>query len=164
MRRFLIISENVAAFFLLLIALLTGVNVLLRYAFSIQIPDWFDFSKQLQSIALFWGIAIVTYRGTHICVDIFWEHLKGRGKRALDLIATSITLLFLAPMAWMIWVKVATTGTQETSDLRLPLIPFYAVSAIGATVAVVLCLKRIWQLWRGVDPRLEATEGERHGS
>lgn len=163
MRRFLATSENIAAFFLLLIAVLTGINVVLRYAFAIQIPDWFDFSKQLQSIALFWGIAIVTYRGTHICVDIIWENLGNRGKRFLDLLATVITLAFLAPMAWMIWRKVATTGTQETSDLRLPLIPFYAVAAVGATVAVVLCAKRLWQLWRGVDPRIDAPEGP-HGS
>ena len=45
----------------------------------------------------------------------------------LDLVATIITLLFLIPMAWMIWVKVGSTGTQATSDLRLPLIPFYVV-------------------------------------
>ncbi len=25
----------------------------------------------------------------------------------------------------MIWVKVGTTGTQATSDLRIPLVPFY---------------------------------------
>lgn len=163
MRRFLAASENLAAFFLLLVALLTGVNVLLRYTLSVQIPDWFDLSKQLQSIALFWGIAIVTYRGTHICVDIIWENLGGRGKRMIDLVATAITLAFLAPMAWMIWIKVATTGTQETSDLRLPLIPFYAVAAVGATVAVALGLKRLWQLWRGIDPKLDAPEGD-HGS
>jgi len=149
MNRFLRVSENLAALFLLLIALLVTVNVTLRYVLSMQIPDWFDFSRQLQAIAIFWGIAIATYRGSHICVDIVWEHLGRSGKRLLDLVATIITLLFLIPMAWMIWVKVGSTGTQATSDLRLPLIPFYVVSAVGATVAVVLAAKRIWGLWQG---------------
>ncbi len=149
MNRFLRVSENLAALFLLLIALLVTVNVTLRYVLSIQVPDWFDFSRQLQAIAIFWGIAIATYRGSHICVDIVWEHLGSSGKRVLDLVATIITLLFLIPMAWMIWVKVGSTGTQATSDLRLPLIPFYVVSAVGATVAVVLAGKRIWELWSG---------------
>ena len=63
MNRFLRVSENLAALFLLLIALLVTVNVTLRYVLSIQIPDWFDFSRQLQAIAIFWGIAIATYRG-----------------------------------------------------------------------------------------------------
>jgi len=149
MNRFLRVSENLAALFLLLIALLVTVNVTLRYALSIQVPDWFDFSRQLQAIAIFWGIAIATYRGGHICVDVLWEHVGRSGKRMLDLVATIVTLLFLIPMAWMIWVKVGSTGTQATSDLRLPLIPFYVVSAVGATVAVVLAAKRIWELWSG---------------
>jgi TRAP-type C4-dicarboxylate transport system permease small subunit len=147
MNRFLQASENIAAFFLLLIAVLVTVNVTLRYVFAVQIPDWFDFSRQLQAIALFWGIAIATYRAGHICVDVLWEHLGSGGRRRLDLLATVITLLFLVPMAWMIWVKVATTCTQTTSDLRLPLIPFYAVSALGATAAVILAAKRVWELW-----------------
>ena len=149
MNRFLRVSENLAALFLLLIALLVTVNVTLRYVLSIQVPDWFDFSRQLQAIAIFWGIAIATYRGGHICVDVLWEHVGRSGKRMLDLVATIVTLLFLIPMAWMIWVKVGSTGTQATSDLRLPLIPFYVVSAVGATVAVVLTAKRIWELWSG---------------
>ncbi len=159
MNRFLQASENLAALFLLLIALLVATNVTLRYGFSVQIPDWFDFSRQLQAIALFWGIAITTYRAGHICVDIVWEQLGPAGRRSLDLLATTITLLFLVPMAWMIWVKVATTGTQATSDLRLPLVPFYAVSAVGASVAVVLAAKRIWDL---VQRRGEAEDT--HGS
>ena len=148
MSRLLRLFEDLAALFLLLIAVLVAVNVTLRYVFSFQIPDWFDFSRQLQAIALFWGIAIATYRAGHICVDIVWEHMGPRGRRWLDLVATTITFLFLLPMAWMIWVKVATTGTQATSDLRLPLVPFYAVAAAGATVAAILAAKRIWDLWR----------------
>ena len=80
MNRFLRASENLAALFLLLIALLVTLNVTLRYALSMQIPDWFDFSRQLQAIAIFWGIAIATYRGSHICVDIVWEHLGRLGQ------------------------------------------------------------------------------------
>jgi TRAP-type transport system small permease protein len=163
MNRFLRASENMAALFLLLIALLVTTNVTLRYLFSFQIPDWFDFSRQLQAIALFWGIAIATYRGGHICVDIIWEHLGGNGKRLLDLFATVVTLAFLIPMAWMTWVKVSSTGTQATSDLRLPLVPFYVVSAIGATVAVILAAKRIWGLFQDrMTPESGAETG--HGS
>jgi TRAP-type transport system small permease protein len=163
MNRFLQASENLAALFLLLIALLVTTNVTLRYIFSFQIPDWFDFSRQLQAIALFWGIAVATYRAGHICVDIVWEHLGPAGRRWLDLVATTITFLFLVPMAWMIWVKVATTGTQATSDLRLPLIYFYAVSAVGASVAVVLAAKRVWELVRGRADEAGAAE-DAHGS
>ena len=148
MPRFLSAVETTAAVFLLLIALLTAGNVMLRDLLGIQIPDWFDGTKMLQAIALFWGIALATWHGTHICVDLLWEHLRAPGRRVVDLVATAVTAAALVPLAWMVWVKVLRTGTQATMDLRLPLTPFYAVAALGATVAVVLALWRLISLWR----------------
>jgi len=154
MKRLLAATEMVAAFFLLAIALLTAGNVLLRDLFSIQIPDWFDGSRMLQGIALFWGVALTTYYGSHICVDLLWEHLGRRGRRWIDLLATLIVLGFLAPMAWMVWVKVGSTGTQGTMDLRLPLVWFYGFAAVGAVVAALLAAVRILYLATGRDDRL----------
>ena len=158
MKRLLAATETVAALFLLLIALITAANVVLRDLFAIQIPDWFDGSKLLMCIALFWGMAIATYRACHICVDVLWEQLNARNRRRLDLLAGGITLLFLAPMAWMIWAKVATTGTQTTMDLRLPLVGFYALAACGAVAAALLGAWRLWDLWHGHEPETDAQE------
>lgn len=116
MKRLLAATETVAALFLLTIALVTAVNVALRDLFSIQIPDWFDGTKMLLGIALFWGIAVATYHASHICVDIVWEHLGRRGRRWMDIVASTFTLAFLAPMAWMVWNKVLGAGTQATMD------------------------------------------------
>jgi TRAP-type transport system small permease protein len=149
MRRLLDAGESIAALLLLLIALLVAVNVLLRDLFAVQIPDWFDFTRMLQLIALFWGVAIATYRGGHIAVDIVWEHLGQRGKRLLELVSMLFVLLLLAPMAWMIWNRIAVMGTQATSDLRVPLVYFFTIGAIGATAAAVLALVRLWELARG---------------
>ena len=80
------------------------------------------------------------------------EHCSQAGRRRLDLAATSVTLAFLAPLAWMVWAKLGSTGSQTTSDLRLPLIWFYAVSATGVTAAAVLAAARLAALWRGVSP------------
>ena len=144
MRRALAVTETVAAVFLLLIALLTAGNVVLRDLLSLQIPDWFDGSKLLMGIALFWGIALATYHGSHICVDVLWEHLRAPGRRVLDVVAGSVTLAFLAPMAWMVWVKVLGSGTQATSDLRLPLVWFTSIAAAGAVAAVVFAAVRLY--------------------
>jgi len=81
MKRLLAATETVAAVFLLLIALLTAFNVGLRDLLSIQIPDWFDGSKLLMCIALFWGMAVTTYHSGHICVDALWEHLGAANRR-----------------------------------------------------------------------------------
>jgi TRAP-type C4-dicarboxylate transport system permease small subunit len=152
MRRLIPATETVAAVFLLLIALLTAANVLLRDLVSMQIPDWFDGSKLLMAIALFWGIAVTTYHAGHICVDVVWEHLGRGGRRWLDIVASAITLAFLAPMAWMVLSKVLASGTQATTDLRLPLMWFTGFAAIGAIAAAALALVRLLELARGAAP------------
>ena len=148
MKRILAATETVAAVFLLFIALVTAGNVLLRDLFAVQIPDWFDGSKLVMCIALFWGMAVATYHAGHICVDVLWEHLGARGRKALDLVASAITLAFLMPTAWMVWTKVLAGGSQATSDLRLPLIWFTGVAATGAVAAAVLGVMRLVTLAR----------------
>ncbi|MEZ5665205.1 MAG: TRAP transporter small permease [Burkholderiaceae bacterium] len=160
-KRLMAATETVAALFLLFIALLTAGNVLVRYAFSWQVPDWFDGTQMLLGIALFWGIALTTYQGTHIAVDVLWEMAGPRGRRGIDLFATAVTLVFLAPLAWMVWIKVGGTGSQGTMDLRLPLRWFYSVAAVGATVAAVLALWRLVNMVRGrSDDEERRNDGE----
>jgi TRAP-type transport system small permease protein len=113
-------------------------------------------------IALFWGIALATYHASHICVDIVWEHLGRRGKRVLDVVAGIVTLSFLAPMAWMVWVKVLGSGTQSTTDLRLPLVWFTSIAAAGGVAAVVLAVVRLWLDLRG-RATLDDGTGDRDG-
>lgn len=165
MKRLLSAAETVAAVFLLLIALLTAANVLLRGLFAMTVPDWYDGSRMLLGISMFWGISIATYYGGHICVDAVWEMLGRANRRRMDVLASILTLAFLAPTAWMIWVKVGSTGTQATSDLRLPLVWFFAVAAAGAVVAALLAAVRTVQILRGTDTAAEPIEGEMpHGA
>jgi TRAP-type transport system small permease protein len=159
MKRLIAATETVAAVFLLLIALVTAANVALRDLLSIQIPDWFDGTKMLMAIALFWGIAVATYHAGHIAVDIVWEHLKAPGRRLLDLVAGLVTLAFLAPMAWMVFSKVLASGTQATTDLRLPLVWFTSIAACGAVAAALLALARVVELLRGHDTHDDIAEG-----
>lgn len=160
MKRLLAVTESISAFFLLAIALLTFGNVLAREVFQAQIPDWFDLSKQLQGVAIFWGIAIATYRGGHICVDLSWEWANEDGKRWIDIVATLCMLAFLIPLTWMVWAKMGSTGTQTTSDLRLPLVWFFAISATGVTATAALAVVRLVQLVRRTaDTSLESVDG-----
>jgi TRAP-type transport system small permease protein len=163
MKRLIAATETVAAVFLLLIAVVTAVNVALRDLLSIQIPDWFDGTKMLMAIALFWGIAVATYHAGHIAVDIVWEHLKAPGRRLLDVIAGLVTLAFLAPMAWMVFAKVLASGTQATTDLRLPLVWFSSIAACGAAAAALLALARVLELLRGRDTHDDIKEAPGDG-
>lgn len=162
MKKFLDTTESVAAFFLLAICTLTAGNVILRNTISVQVPDWYDGSRLLLGIAIFWGMAIATYRGGHICVDALWEYVGPKNKVRIDMLATLLTFAFLCPLAWMVWVKVSGTGEQATSDLRLPMTWFYVVAALGTTAAAILSAVRVVQMWRGttdVSTQEEAGHG-----
>jgi TRAP-type C4-dicarboxylate transport system permease small subunit len=78
---------------------------------------------------------------------------EARGRRWLDIVATLVTLAFLVPLAWMVWVKVAGTGTQGTMDLRMPLWMFYSVAAVGTSVAVLLAACASCCSGAGDEPR-----------
>lgn len=163
MKKLLDTTESVAAFFLLAICVLTAGNVVVRNAMSVQVPDWYDGSRLLLGISIFWGIAIATYRGGHICVDALWEYLGPKNRVRVDMLATLLTFTFLCPLAWMVWVKVSGTGEQATSDLRLPMTWFYSLAALGTTAAAVLSTVRVVQMWRNSPISSEQDEAS-HGA
>ena len=167
MERFILGVERTAGVFLLAVALLTFGSVSLRYLFSMQIPDWFDFSKLLQGIAICWGIACVCYRNELIMVDILWEKLSPEGRRRMDLVATAILLIFLLLATWMLGTKAIQQlqSSQATTDLRLPLGPFHVAAWLGIAAATVTTALRLRHVWRGDTPALNAAihEADQNG-
>ena len=77
--RFIDAIEVTAAGFLAVVTLLTFVSVFLRYLFSWSIPDAYDFTRLLLGILIFWGMAVASYRGDHITVDLLWSAAPPRG-------------------------------------------------------------------------------------
>ena len=88
MDRFINAIELVAAAFVGLVAADVFISVLLRYFFSIDIPDSYNFGQLLLGILIFWGIAATSYRGTHITVDLVWANvgpkMAARHRRVCD--------------------------------------------------------------------------------
>lgn len=145
--------ERIGGLFLFLIVAVTFVSVLLRYFFSTAIPDGFLFACYLQGIAIFWGVACTTYRGSHISVDLLWEMSGPRGRRGLDVGAMALSLVFLVAFAWMSWEKVVSTEASglATNELHLAVWPFYAMAAAGIAAAALLGFIRLWQLLRPAE-------------
>ncbi len=141
--------ERTAGFFLLAIAVLTFLSVAGRYLFSVQVPDAFDFTKLIQGIAIFWGIACATWRNDHIVVDLLWEHVSPANQRRIDIAATVVLLLFIAGIVFMlgsrVWPDLA-NSSQSTSDLRLRIAPFHALAWLGMLAALFLGCVRLKRL------------------
>src|SRR6476646_10910462 len=94
MDRFIDSIEWIAAIFVGVVAVDVFLTILLRYFFSVQIPDSYDFGQLLLGILIFWGIAATSYRGAHITVDLVWANASPRWQRVIDVFAT-LVLLFV---------------------------------------------------------------------
>jgi TRAP-type C4-dicarboxylate transport system permease small subunit len=148
MDRFIDGIELVAAFFVGIVALDIFVSVLLRYFFSVQIPDSYDFGRLLLGILIFWGIAATSYRGAHITVDLLWASVGERAQRAIDVFATLVLLFVVTVQTYTLFIKVVNTRAENvlTYDLHVPTWPFFAVAWIGDVSAVILIAVRTWRL------------------
>src|SRR6187397_2030491 len=133
MDRFIDSIEWIAAIFVGVVALDVFVSILLRYFFSIQIPDSYDFGQLLLGILIFWGIAATSYRGTHITVDLVWANVGPRWQRVIDVFATLVLLFVVSVQTYTLFDKVVSTydSNLATFDLRLPTWPFFALDWLG---------------------------------
>ena len=134
MDRFINAIELVAAAFVGLVAADVFISVLLRYFFSIDIPDSYNFGQLLLGILIFWGIAATSYRGTHITVDLVWANVGPKWQRAIDVFATLVLLFVVMVQTWTLLDKTTSTYADnlQTAELRLPFWPFYAPAQASA--------------------------------
>jgi TRAP-type C4-dicarboxylate transport system permease small subunit len=148
MDRFIAGIEWIAAGFVGLVAADIFISVMLRYFFSYAIPDGYDFGRLFLGILIFWGIAATSYRGAHITVDLVWENVGPKYKRAIDIFATLVLLLVVTVQTIMLFDKVVQTRVQNvlTYDLQLPTWPFFLVAWLGDVAAVLLIAVRTFRL------------------
>src|SRR5215471_12504859 len=148
MDRFIDGIELVAAFFVGIVAADIFISVVLRYFFSVQIPDAYDFGRLLLGILIFWGIAATSYRGTHITVDLLYANVGPKLQRFIDVFATLVLMFVVSVQTYTLFDKVLSTRADNvlTFDLRLPTWPFFLVAWLGDVSAVLLIAVRTYRL------------------
>ena len=146
--RFIDTIEMIAAIFVGVVAADVFISIMLRYFFSIQIPDSYDFGQLLLGILIFWGIAATSYRGTHITVDLLYANVSPKLQRAMDVFATLVLLFVVAVQTYTLFDKVLVTYNDNvlTFDLRLPTWPFFLLAWLGDVSAVLLIAVRTYRL------------------
>jgi TRAP-type C4-dicarboxylate transport system permease small subunit len=148
MDRFIDSIEWIAAIFVGVVAADVFITIFLRYFFSVQIPDSYDFGQLLLGILIFWGIAATSYRGTHITVDLLYANIGKTWQRVMDVFATLVLLFVVSVQTYTLFDKVISTRADnvQTFDLRLPVWPFFALAWIGDVAAVLLIAVRTYRL------------------
>ncbi|MEO4000459.1 TRAP transporter small permease [Mesorhizobium sp. CAU 1732] len=142
MGRILSAIEAIAGLALAVVAALIFLTAVLRYGFSMNLPDGFDFARYLQGIAILWGLSVATYRGSHICVDVIWEISQPATQRAIDIFASVLTAGFFCLFAWALFSRFPSViGSNEvTADMRIVIWPFYLTAICGALATAFVSL------------------------
>jgi TRAP-type C4-dicarboxylate transport system permease small subunit len=146
--RFIAAVERTAGAFLGLVAAITFVEALLRYTVAAHIPDGFIIGQTLQGVAICWGIATATYADRHVTVEVLYLASGPRLRRAIDIAAHTLNLLFFAAFGFMMTFKVydILNAGERSIDLALPIWIGYSLAAVGIMVTFVLATLRWWQV------------------
>jgi TRAP-type C4-dicarboxylate transport system permease small subunit len=149
--RFIDRTEKVAGLFLAAIAALVFCSIALRATVGFTIPEWYDLSRLMLAVTVFWGLTATSYRNHHIKVDILWEWAGPGARRWIDIFATLVLFGFLIVFSVMLAFKVTNTfqSNEATFDLRLAVWPFHLVAALGILFATILVAIRLVRLCRG---------------
>jgi C4-dicarboxylate transporter, DctQ subunit len=157
--RVLTLIENVlAASALGLAAVIAVVAVVLRYVFGIFLFWSEEAIIYLIIYSTFLGAVITLRHNEHVNVDIFGAFLKARGRRALAVLAASLTVVYLVCIgyfAWLLLFEPFSTSTI-TPSLKLPLWVVEAAVPIGLTLMLLRALEMLVRNARGDDAFAEA--------
>lgn len=119
-----------------------------RYVLSYSVPDAHALSSLILGIAVLWGLGSTNWRNDHIVVDVVWNLCPTPVRRIMDISSYSILTVFVVTMSIVLFNRVVTImdSGETTSDLALPLWPFYALAWTGSCSAALLAISRLFLL------------------
>ncbi|HDQ93669.1 MAG TPA: TRAP transporter small permease [Synergistetes bacterium] len=128
--------------FLLSIALLlifaeVVIEVSARYIFLAPIPWGAEFSKTLLVWLTFLGSAAAMRRGEHMVVSLVVEAIPSpKLKKAVEILADAVMLLFLLIGIWAGWQVVMRTWALRTTALQIPAGILYLAFPVGCVLMI----------------------------
>lgn len=132
---------------LLLLALATALDVLLRYVFASPIRGFVDIASLAGAVLLAACFPYVLVVRANISVDMLGRRLGGAFKTALDRFAALVTAAFFVLMAWQ-YVRFA-LEMRETAQvipvLRWGVWPWWAAVALFIVLAAAAAVLTAWQ-------------------
>jgi TRAP-type C4-dicarboxylate transport system permease small subunit len=126
---------------LFLLMLVTFIDVMGRYLFSLPLPGAFELTQILMAVLIFSGLPLVCANDVHIRVDIAHGILSNRSRRGLDIFSHLVSTVALAVLAWRLWVKAGATlaAGDQSMYLGLPMYPIcylmFVLTALAAGFA-----------------------------
>lgn len=131
---------------LLVLALATTADVLLRYVFARPIRGFVDIASLAGAVLLAACMPHVLARRGNISVDALGRHLGRRWNRWLDRFAACVTAAFFAVMAWQ-YLRFALdlkSTAQTIPVLRWPVWPWWFAVALLVVAAAAVGFATAW--------------------
>lgn len=134
---------------------LVVVQVVGRNLFDLGMP-WADELARFCGVALvFLAVPILALRGQHVAVDMVPAMLPPAGRRLLLILSELMVLAFAAFSLWALYAFLSRAWKFATPTLGIPNWVFYAPSAIGFLLLLIVTLSRLRRIARGEEPAHE---------
>jgi C4-dicarboxylate transporter DctQ subunit len=132
------IEEMFIGYALLLIAFVTCIQVLFRYAFGISF-DWVEEGSRYMTVLItFVGAGMCVRHGSHFAMDAMVNTLPLRGKYLCQALAMFVSALTVGVVCYFGWVQVAKIFKfgATTPVLRLPMyVPYLPIAIFSGLMA-----------------------------
>jgi C4-dicarboxylate transporter DctQ subunit len=156
--RALTVMENVVASAALAAAAVIAITaVILRYVFNVLIFWSEEAVIYLVLLSVFVGAVITLRHNEHVRVDLLPLVLKNRARLVVRVVATLLTLLYLALIGGYGWLLLFEPASRDTVTpaLKLPLWVVYFALPLGFTLMFLRTLEVLFRQLTGRDPHPE---------
>jgi len=135
--------------FVVFLALMTGIDVLGRYAFNMPVRGGVDLTELLLVVIVTCGIVVTTAEDNHISVDSVFDKLPPHGKKILLIFGSVVSVLMFAIFVWQggIGTIDAIRSAKGTLMLEIPVFPFKFILALGFFISLIFSIRQFVRLF-----------------
>lgn len=146
------LSGGLAAFYLLLLAVLSLSEIVSRNVFAYSIPFAVEYAGYLVILVLLTGLGWALKDSAHIRVSLVADKLPPTWQRRLDMAASLIGLAVSSFFAYALWAFALTTaarGTLSYFPSQTPLAIPQLLMTVGPTMLALAFFARVLRLHTG---------------
>jgi len=133
-------SGKIVSFLILLLALLIGYEVVVRYIFKSPTLWAHELSSMIFGTFIIIGGAFTALKNSHVNMDLVHRSLRTRSRALLDLLTFFIALAFMLTLLWFggkSAIKSVMTLEHASTQWAPPLYPFRLMLPLGAFLLIL---------------------------
>jgi TRAP-type C4-dicarboxylate transport system permease small subunit len=148
-RRATFFSTIVVCVFLLILAILTTINVIVR-GLGGNILGNTEISVLLAIIAVSCAFAYTTLERGHISVTMLVDHLSKPTRAILEIVTSTISLAFIALIIWGSIKLLPNKLDEQTFIHHIPILPFRIIFVLGLILFCLVWVVNIYERFKVV--------------